>query len=123
MTTVRIAHAEPRPGRLSNGEFQTRGHLVVLADDGAHRAVPLWLTGPSHCTRRPVCTRNPADGAASSLSHMSIIERNCSARCRAASEFDSATNVSRLSTSPWASVGALASSAFSRGSSLISPAM
>jgi hypothetical protein len=45
MTTVRIAHAEPRPGRLSNGEFQTRGHLVVLADDGAHRAVPLWLTG------------------------------------------------------------------------------
>ncbi len=45
MTIVRIAHAEPRPGRLSNGEFQTRGHLVVLADDGAHRAVPVWLTG------------------------------------------------------------------------------
>jgi hypothetical protein len=45
MTTVRIAHAEPRPGKLSNGEFQTRGHLVVLADDAAHRAVPVWLTG------------------------------------------------------------------------------
>lgn len=45
MTTVRIAHAEPRPGRLSNGEFQTRGHLVVLADDAGHRAVPVWLRG------------------------------------------------------------------------------
>ncbi len=45
MTTVRIAHAEPRPGKLSNGEFQTRGHLVVLADDAGHRAVPIWLRG------------------------------------------------------------------------------
>ena len=45
MTTVRIAHAEPRPGKLSNGEFQTRGHLVVLADDAGHRAVPVWLSG------------------------------------------------------------------------------
>ena len=43
MTTVRIAHAEPRPGRLANGEFQTRGHLVVLADDARHRAVPIWM--------------------------------------------------------------------------------
>jgi hypothetical protein len=32
MTTVRIAHAEPRPGRLPNGGFSTRGFLVVLAD-------------------------------------------------------------------------------------------
>src|ERR1700729_886812 len=45
MTTVRIAHAEPRPGRLENGEFQTRGWLVVLADDAGHRAVPVWLGG------------------------------------------------------------------------------
>jgi hypothetical protein len=45
MTTVRIAHAEPRPGRLANGEFQTRGHLVVLADDARHRAVPIWMRG------------------------------------------------------------------------------
>ena len=45
MTTVRIAHAEPRPGWLGNGEFQTRGHLVVLADDAGHRAVPVWLRG------------------------------------------------------------------------------
>ena len=45
MTTVRIAHAEPRPGRLANGEFQTRGHLVVLADDAGHRAVPIWIRG------------------------------------------------------------------------------
>lgn len=45
MTAVRIAQAEPMPGRLSNGEFQTRGHLVVLADDAGHRAVPIWLRG------------------------------------------------------------------------------
>jgi hypothetical protein len=45
VTTVRIAHAEPRPGRLSNGEFQTRGYLVVLADDAGHRAVPIWMRG------------------------------------------------------------------------------
>jgi hypothetical protein len=43
--TLRIAHAEPRPGRLANGEFQTLGHLVVLADDAGHRAVPIWLGG------------------------------------------------------------------------------
>jgi hypothetical protein len=45
MTTVRIAHAEPQPGKLENGGFQTRGHLVVLADDAGHRAVPVWLRG------------------------------------------------------------------------------
>jgi hypothetical protein len=45
VTTVRIAHAEPRPGRLANGGFDTRGHLVVLADDAGRRAVPIWLHG------------------------------------------------------------------------------
>jgi hypothetical protein len=43
VTTLRIAHAEPRPGRLANGGFQTVGYLVVLADDAGHRAVPVWL--------------------------------------------------------------------------------
>jgi hypothetical protein len=45
MTTVRIAQAEPRPGKLENGGFQTLGWLVVLADDVGHRAVPVWLRG------------------------------------------------------------------------------
>jgi hypothetical protein len=45
MTTVRIAYAEPRPGKLPNGGFQTRGHLVVLADDARRRAVPIWMRG------------------------------------------------------------------------------
>jgi hypothetical protein len=45
MTTVRIAHAEPRPGKLENGGFQTLGWLVVLADEAGHRAVPVWLRG------------------------------------------------------------------------------
>jgi len=43
MTTVRIAHAEPRPGKLVSGGFSTRGFLVVLADDPGRRAVPIWL--------------------------------------------------------------------------------
>jgi hypothetical protein len=46
MTTVRIAHAEPRPGNLGNGSFLTQGWLVVLADDAAHRALPIWLNDP-----------------------------------------------------------------------------
>jgi hypothetical protein len=45
VTTVRIAHAEPRPGRLANGGFNTNGYLVVLADDVGHRAVPIWIQG------------------------------------------------------------------------------
>jgi len=45
MTTVRIAHAEPRPGKLANGGFITRGFLIVLADDVSHRAVPIWMRG------------------------------------------------------------------------------
>lgn len=45
MTIVRIAHAEPRPGKLENGGFDTRGQLVVLADDAGHRAAPVWLSG------------------------------------------------------------------------------
>lgn len=47
MTTVRIAHVEPRPGRLPDGGFQTRGFLVVLADDAGRRAVPIWLREPA----------------------------------------------------------------------------
>jgi hypothetical protein len=45
VTTIRIAHAEPRPGRLASGGFHTSGHLVVLADDAGHRAVPIWMQG------------------------------------------------------------------------------
>jgi hypothetical protein len=45
MTPVRIAHAEPRPGNLGNGTFITHGHLVVLADDEGHRAMPVWFRG------------------------------------------------------------------------------
>jgi hypothetical protein len=45
VTTVRIAYAEPWPGKLPHGGFRTSGHLVVLADDAGHRAVPVWLWG------------------------------------------------------------------------------
>ena len=37
MTTVRIAHVHKHAGRV--------GHLVVLADDAGHRAVPIWVWG------------------------------------------------------------------------------
>ncbi len=47
MATVRIAHVEPRPGRLPGGGFQTRGFLVILADDAGRRAVPVWLREPA----------------------------------------------------------------------------
>ena len=47
MTTVRVAHAEPLPGKLPNGDVLTAGHLLVLADDAGRRAVPIWLSGGS----------------------------------------------------------------------------
>jgi hypothetical protein len=67
MTTVRIAHAEPQPGQLENGEFHTQGHLVVLADDAGHRAVPVWLRGEpgvadlAQLVDRPEEEAGPAD--------------------------------------------------------------
>jgi hypothetical protein len=59
--TLRIAYAEPRPGRLANGEFQTLGHLVVLADDAGHRAVPIWLGGDQGTLYLADLLERPAD--------------------------------------------------------------
>jgi hypothetical protein len=44
VTTLRIAHAEHRHGLLPDGEISP-AHLVVLADEAGHRAVPIWLRG------------------------------------------------------------------------------
>jgi bifunctional DNase/RNase len=47
MTTVRIAHIEPWPGkRIGGGGFWVSSFLVVLADDSGGRALPVWLDGP-----------------------------------------------------------------------------
>ncbi|HEX3516421.1 MAG TPA: hypothetical protein VHT26_20720 [Trebonia sp.] len=46
MATVRIAHVEPWPGKLPDGRFETRGFLLVLADDVGRPAVPIWLIDP-----------------------------------------------------------------------------
>jgi hypothetical protein len=46
VTTVRIAHAEPRPGRMPDGSVRASQFLVVLADDAARRALPLWVEAP-----------------------------------------------------------------------------
>jgi hypothetical protein len=45
MTAVRIAHAEPWPGRLREGGFAITEFLVVLAGADGDRALPLWLPG------------------------------------------------------------------------------
>ncbi len=50
MTAVRIAHADPWPGRRPDGRMSVQNVLVVLADtvpaeDGGHRALPIRLTG------------------------------------------------------------------------------
>lgn len=46
MTTVRIAHTEPWPGKRMGGRgFGFFSMLVVLADDSG-RALPVWLNGP-----------------------------------------------------------------------------
>lgn len=45
MITVRIAHAEPWPGRVDDHHFGLNQVLVVLADDAGGRAMPLWLRG------------------------------------------------------------------------------
>jgi bifunctional DNase/RNase len=47
MTTLRIAHTEPWPGKRIGGRgFRISSFLVVLADDSGGRALPIWLNGP-----------------------------------------------------------------------------
>jgi bifunctional DNase/RNase len=48
MTTVRIAHVEPWPGKrgLRGHGFRVFCFLVVLVDDTGGRALPVWLNGP-----------------------------------------------------------------------------
>src|SRR6201996_1322313 len=65
MTTVRIAHVEPRPGRLPGGGFQTCGFLVVLADDAGRRAVPVWLREPAAGDLAQLAARPPGETAPS----------------------------------------------------------
>jgi hypothetical protein len=61
MATVRIAHVVPRPGRLPGGGFDTRGFLVVLADDAGRRAVPIWLTDPAGVDLGQLAARPPGE--------------------------------------------------------------
>jgi RNA polymerase sigma-70 factor (ECF subfamily) len=46
MTAVRIAHADPWPGRTPDEGMDIRHVLVILADDAGHRALPVRL--PRH---------------------------------------------------------------------------
>ena len=45
VTIVRIVLADPRTGRVPEGNAVNGQQLIVLADDAGHRAVPLWLPG------------------------------------------------------------------------------
>jgi bifunctional DNase/RNase len=51
MTAVRIAHADPWPGRTPDGGMDIRHVLVILADDAGHRALPVRLPGPEQLWR------------------------------------------------------------------------
>ena len=51
MTAVRIAHADPWPGRTPDGRMDIRHVLVILADDAGHRALPVRLPGPEQLWR------------------------------------------------------------------------
>jgi hypothetical protein len=46
MTAVRIAHADPWPGRRPDGRMEIHHVLVILADDAGHRALPVRLRVP-----------------------------------------------------------------------------
>ena len=46
MTAVRIAHADPWPGRTPDGRMDISHVLVILADDAGHRALPVRLRVP-----------------------------------------------------------------------------
>ena len=46
MTAVRIAHADPWPGRTPDGRMNIDHVLVILADDAGHRALPVRLRVP-----------------------------------------------------------------------------
>ena len=46
MTAVRIAHADPWPGRTPDGSMDIRHVLVILSDDAGRRALPVRLPGP-----------------------------------------------------------------------------
>jgi RNA polymerase sigma-70 factor (ECF subfamily) len=51
MTAVRIAHADPWPGRTPDGRMAIEHMLVVLADDAGHRALPVRLSGSQQLWR------------------------------------------------------------------------
>ena len=59
MTAVRIAHAGPWPGRTPDGKTEIHDVLVILADDAAHRALPVRL--PRHDARFWVLLARPGD--------------------------------------------------------------
>src|SRR5271155_645458 len=46
MTAVRIAHADPWPGRTPDGGMDIRHVLVILSDVAGRRALPVRLPGP-----------------------------------------------------------------------------
>lgn len=71
MITVRIAHAEPGPGRPADTGpridprmpvvARLHGFDVVLADDGGHRALRAWLARDPDGTSLPALLDRPGD--------------------------------------------------------------
>jgi RNA polymerase sigma factor (sigma-70 family) len=62
MTAVRIAHADPWPGRRPDGRMSVLQVLVVLADDAGHRALPIRLNGREGAFWRLLARPGDRDG-------------------------------------------------------------
>ena len=67
MTAVRIAHADPWPGRTPDGRMAIDHVLVILADDAGHRALPVRL--PRHDGKLWALLARPEDRGEELLDH------------------------------------------------------
>jgi hypothetical protein len=98
VTTVRIAHAEPRPGRMPDGSVVVGQFLIVLVDtepagDGARRALPLWLRVPGGGSLWQLLDR-PAEDAAMA----DVLEETAARLLRAAGVRVSAVDIEPISS-------------------------
>jgi hypothetical protein len=81
VTTVRIVHW---PGGLPEGSIVTGRHLIVLADDTGHRAVPLWLGVVGAKLLRALVTAVSAPGPAEDAVMVGVLQETAARLLHAA---------------------------------------